>query len=316
MKELFLKVDYSDFDAISKVFSLLHDEDFDFVEIEVNTSTKFDKTNIKKIFDEENLLNTTVFHNTIVLPYRTSICYGYLKRYRFKVIFKIDTTKGINKRALSRKLEKLKKKKIDYTVRIENYSGSIKDVIDYFNLGNVKYDFENIDYSNNYIEYFRKWIYDKNAPHISFFDDVINAVLLKTGLMDCRYSSCLGKRLYLSNDMVFSFCHLHPEKTVLANLSYINTFEDIFEQTSILNTISNSIKKRNNCIIDCEYYDFCKGGCPICKTTQCKEKYFTEFYNEVNQTMQTVINSNNLDEYNIHIKNAVLKYIVFKNTNI
>lgn len=316
MKELFLKIDYSDFNVISKVFSLLHDQDFDFVEIEINTSMKFDKIAIKKIFDSENILNKTIFHNTIVLPYGTSLYYDYLKKYRFKVIFEIDASKKWNKRVLSNKIQKLKKKKIEYVLRIKNCSGNITSVIDYLNFGNVKYDFENIDYSNNYIEYFRKWIYDKNALQISFFDNVINTVLLKTGLIDCRYSSCLGKRLYLSKNNVFSFCPFYPEKTVLANLSYINTFNDIFEQANILNTISNSIKKRNNCINNCEYYDFCKGGCPILETTECKEKHFIEFYNEVKQTMEKVVNSNNLDEYNTHVKNAVLKYIVFNNTNI
>ena len=152
MKELFLKIDYSDFDAISKVFFLLRDEDFNFVEIEINTLTKLDKPTVKKIFDAENNFKKTIFHNAIVFPYLTSICYDYLKKYRFKVVFEIDVTKTINKKLLRRRLQKLKKKKIDYTVRIKNYSGSIKDVIDCLNLGNVKYEFENIDYSNNYIE--------------------------------------------------------------------------------------------------------------------------------------------------------------------
>ena len=134
--------------------------------------------------------------------------------------------------------------------------------------------------------------------------------------MDCRYSSCLGKRLYLSTSKVFSFCPFYPEKTVLENISNIDRFNEIFEQSNILNTISNSIMKRNHCLKNCEYYNFCKGGCPIFETTQCKEKYFTEFYNEVSQIMQTVISSDNLDEYNAHIKNSVLKYIVFNNTTI
>ena len=210
----------------------------------------------------------------------------------------------------------MKKRKIEYAIRIKNHNNNIEKTIEYLNVYNVKYLFDNIDYSNNHIEYFRKWIYDKNAPYISAFDDVINNVLLKTTFRDCRHSSCLGKRLYFNKNKNFSFCTVQPEKTVLANLADINNYNDIFEQANILNTISHSINKRNTCLNGCKYYDVCKSGCPLLASAKCDESGFIAFYNEVNKTMQNIIQCNNLDTYNIHIKNAVLKYIVFNNTNI
>ena len=319
MKELSLTIDYSDFDSFERTISLLRDENFDLIKITINTTKKLERIELKRIIKAEDSFNTTVFQNIIVLPFCLFVNHSYLRnlrRYHIKLLFDLDTAEKYSSIVIKKKLKKLKRKKIESAVRIKEVSGGIKGTIDNLNFGNVKYYFENVDYSNECIEYFRQWIFDKKAPYINFFDDIINNVLLKTVINDCSHSSCLGKELYLSKDKVFSFCRIYPSKTILANLSDINNLNDVFEQRNLLSIIKNSINKRNICLNDCKYYDVCKGGCPLLSSEKCNEKNFVALYNEISETMLAIIKSDNLDIYNIHIRNAILKYIVFENTNI
>lgn len=319
MKELFLKIEYSDLKSLEKIFFLLRDERFDYIEIEMAVSKKPDAAIVRKIVEGNSEFNETVFKNNIALPYQIHLKRSFLKaikKNRFGLALEIDCSKKENIHRLKNKIKKLKKKKIEHTVRIENYAGNIKDLVNGLGLENVRYDVGRIAYTKDSLMCFREWMLESKAPYVSIFDDAINTVLLKTKPRDCRHSSCLGKNLYLSKDNVFSFCAFYPERTILTKLSNVNALNEVFEQGSILNVLSDSIRKRENCLKNCEHYDFCKGGCPLPGTSKCEEKEMVAFYNELSETMQTVLAGENLDKYNMHIKNAVLRYIVFNNTSI
>ncbi|MCQ2441188.1 MAG: hypothetical protein MJ076_04770, partial [Clostridia bacterium] len=95
MKELFLKIEYSDFVSFKKVFSLLQDENFDFVEIEIVSSNKLDNGMIDKIINAETVLKTTAFQNSIFLPYHalSRLILKKLQKYHFRLILEIDLAK-------------------------------------------------------------------------------------------------------------------------------------------------------------------------------------------------------------------------------
>lgn len=317
MKELNIRFESFDISDFCKVCSLIKDKKFDFVKMEMGMPNIPGKALLKKITAAERESVDTVFSNRIVLSslgrYQYSHC-KRLNRFGFHLIIDIDSVKKCDLRSLRGKVRKLKKRKVVFSIRIRDHSLEMKETIYRLKLGNVPYLFENVEYSDACAEYFYEWLFDQNAPFVDVFSGMIDHILIKNDLNDCRHSSCLGKKLYLSKEKAFSLCPVYPEKTALVKLTDVQSLNDIFEREAVLRLIRSSIGKRNDCLDSCKDYEYCKGGCPLLTCEKCKEKDYIGLYKNIQKELQAVIGCDDLTVYNSHVRNSFWKYIVSQST--
>lgn len=86
------------------------------------------------------------------------------------------------------------------------------------------------------------------------------AMAVKTPLKNCRYSSCLGKTLFVSRGGDISFCPVYPEQTKLGHLRELKT---LFHTELFGACLAATISRRAACKASCPRFNECMGGCPF-----------------------------------------------------
>ncbi len=112
-----------------------------------------------------------------------------------------------------------------------------------------------------FAQFFESWIHDKNAAGFEPFEDFIGS--LTTGLVinDCRYSSCMGRILYLDRDDQVYFCEKKKEQTKMYSAAQgipEKLYNEVYSEV-----LGSAIAKRNQCSNQCEMFGLCRGGCPL-----------------------------------------------------
>lgn len=77
-------------------------------------------------------------------------------------------------------------------------------------------------------------------------------------IYQCKYTSCLGKYVYIAKDGKMSFCPAHASETVVG---HIGTPEQFFDSEVFADALQRMIAKREICKRECAYFKKCKGGC-------------------------------------------------------
>ncbi len=86
------------------------------------------------------------------------------------------------------------------------------------------------------------------------------ATAVKMPLKNCRFSSCLGKTVYISATGKASFCPFHPEETAMGQIGQL---EKLFYTEAFAGCLTGMIRKRAACKNSCPRFAQCKGGCPF-----------------------------------------------------
>lgn len=118
------------------------------------------------------------------------------------------------------------------------------------------------DYINNFINLFKYWTKDINGNiNISNCSELVDLVLNEHSNI-CTHSSCLTQWLCLDTDSNIYPCdRLCYPQFLLGNVEDINDIESVFETPNFIYLLDNSVKRREKCIEECEYYKNCYSGC-------------------------------------------------------
>ena len=171
----------------------------------------------------------------------------------------------------------------------------------------------NINYSDEMITFFDKWIIDKKAVPLNSYNFVLRSILLNDNTHNCRYNSCLGKNVYINKDGDISFCIHFPDKTRIGN-TYNNTcLGEIYHGEQFLDILKNATAHRSKCIETCEKYSYCQGGCPL-ECDDCTNHNYIKLVEHVKEELLQVISLNNLNKYNSCVKSAVYDSLAFNGT--
>ena len=117
-------------------------------------------------------------------------------------------------------------------------------------------------YIDNFITFFKYWANDKNCNIcVSTFEDLVNLIINENSEI-CTYNSCLGKWLCLdSNGCIYPCDRLCDDKHNLGNITNIQCIDEVFQNNNFISLLRDSIKRRNICMNECEYYNNCYAGC-------------------------------------------------------
>lgn len=128
-------------------------------------------------------------------------------------------------------------------------------------LGTEPYRLGGEDFSELFLEFFNEWLQDSEAVWLEELEDMSGSLLTGLPTSDCRYSSCLGKYLYLDADGRVYFCREKRRETCLGRAEELS--EQLFDKDSYQRVLEGAIRQRRSCGESCGIYSFCKGGCPL-----------------------------------------------------
>lgn len=142
---------------------------------------------------------------------------------------------------------------------------------------------EEICGQENSISNFQNWL--QTAPEWNtapFTDYVRMALQLKPNL--CKYTSCLGKTIYIDLDGKLYSCPFSPMRIALNDISTCSLLEDAFDTPQYTEVLKSSIERRSQCQNTCSIYSVCKGGCPL-ETGDCPETKLRSDWNVLNTSV-------------------------------
>lgn len=118
------------------------------------------------------------------------------------------------------------------------------------------------DYVDEFLKYFKYWLYDKGGVHERSAVEALAAVIGDTGELTCRYSDCRYSWLGINPlGEIYPCDRYYPEKYRMGNVCDFDSIEQIIE-SSKYQSFCNEVQKRfdTHCK-KCGYWFVCKGGC-------------------------------------------------------
>ena len=109
---------------------------------------------------------------------------------------------------------------------------------------------------------FDYWLYDVNGVTVKDFRSYVS-MALGGNEKSCNNGSCLGKWLGITaNGDIFNCGRDSMKDYRFGNIDEIDTIAELYQSEGFRNLLRGSIARRKQCMADCEYFDYCEGGCP------------------------------------------------------
>ena len=125
-------------------------------------------------------------------------------------------------------------------LKIHDYTGDADNIEFYRSESHILYRTENED-----------TVLDVDLMHLYKFYET---------QYQCRFSSCMGGKLYVDANKRVDFCPYHKDE------SFVGTLDDdinYFDTENMLGTLRKTIEKRDVCKSNCPHFELCGGGCPL-----------------------------------------------------
>jgi len=176
-----------------------------------------------------------------------------------------------------------------------------------------------VKYTEGMINLFDRWLFDKNGVSVRTFTFFVS---LATGgrFRICNCCSCHMKYLCITPDGSLFNCARNSVRAYpFGNVDEINSVKDIFTSAGALKLIGASVKRREKCKVDCNYYALCSGGCADIAILEngAEERpkaycyFFKNMYGHVKESMAKIFGENvSLEELNPSVKRALAKGLV------
>jgi len=177
------------------------------------------------------------------------------------------------------------------------------------------------EYIRSSIECFEDWLHDKDAdvPLIPHYLYVLNA-LGEPQESDCAHNSCLTKWIcaYPNGDL-YPCGKGCPPEFKLGNIGDVKNISDAFRTEGFGKIIAGTVERRNRCMVECELYKFCNGGCSIDAYYETgigmnggdSCRIFKEVFGHVLSSVENIIEARpDLSEYNKFVRDAVLGRLI------
>lgn len=123
--------------------------------------------------------------------------------------------------------------------------------------------------------------------------NLYSTVAGRTG-MECEFSSCLGKNIYISKDGNMSFCPIYPERSLLGS---VLSERKPFENEYFAECLKSMIRKRENCKRICKWFYLCNGGCVFKSDCQQQKENLSRAFSDIEETIKRRKSLENLPFY-------------------
>ena len=317
MKKFTISLDYYNICQLKDLLKLIEGDKYPYIEwhfvVDMLPSAK-EISEIYRILDEFSKQHDIVFKKYIACRLqnysRTSL--KAVKKHRFylevlikDVLFDIELLKRISKTLI--------KNKQSHKYIADVSADKQMTVYNVFAEVGLPLNFKHINYTDEMISLFPKWLQDKKAIPLNIFDYILRLILLRDNMHNCCYSSCLGKNVYFRQNGDISFCTLFPVETVIGNVNNLTCFNEIYHNEKFIDVLQGATEQRNNCIATCGNYAYCQGGCPL-NSNMCTNQNYIKLVELAQKELINVLQSNDLSKYNSCVKSAVYDSLAFNST--
>lgn len=120
-------------------------------------------------------------------------------------------------------------------------------------------------YVDRMCEFFDYWVQDSTCNiGVSNFE-VFLEYLLHNKKSLCTFNSCMGKHIGIHFDGRIYGCNRDfPEEYCFGSVYDYSDIRQCFSSDGFNNLLRKAIERRNYCKTNCDYFDFCAGGCNSC----------------------------------------------------
>jgi uncharacterized protein len=123
-------------------------------------------------------------------------------------------------------------------------------------------EFKPEDYVEEFLKYFKHWLYDKDGIYERSAVEALSAVIGASKNMTCKNSDCRYKWLGIGPDGSIYHCDRYvPDKYRYGYITDVNSIEDIFKLPSCQAFYQEVQKRFDDICSKCGYFPACKGGC-------------------------------------------------------
>lgn len=123
---------------------------------------------------------------------------------------------------------------------------------------------------------------------------------------DCKFTSCLGKNVYLDKKDKLYFCENNTEDSYLGNL---NSITNLWNNKTFTSVLKKAIKSRESCKSNCGYFEHCHGGCTLMNNCQDYKEQFTNAFTSIEDR----ISSNTpLDKLPLYEADSIINYLTYR----
>lgn len=208
-------------------------------------------------------------------------------------------------------ISQLRKKKIPCSVLVResaiNQVANIYEEMSKKQIPIIIENFEQFEFSSEFMSYFKEWFYDKKGCRINLFADILSRILLDYWGTRCQYNSCLTKQFKIDADGNIYVCK--KKQNLICKLDEVISLQNIVSNEKFVDILKQSIDKREECKRKCRFYEYCQGGCPLnCNIQEknCMEKKLFYIMEDIKQLLYEAINYSDYGELNPAVREMIL----------
>lgn len=144
-------------------------------------------------------------------------------------------------------------------------------------------------------------------------NDIFSILTIGKPILQCIYTSCLGKNLYMNKKGDIHYCYYNLDNSFITNINEVKTLSEIFEKANFTKKLIDEIERRDRCKEQSNYFEYTKGGCPFNNQTI---NFFKKEHDIVLQKIKASVNDNTVffDLTNFE-KECIIKYKLKGRTN-
>ncbi len=118
------------------------------------------------------------------------------------------------------------------------------------------------EYANEFLKYFRHWLFDKNGIHERAAEEMLSVVIGGTKNLTCRFDDCRYKWLGINPlGEIYPCDRYYPEKYKVGTVFDFNSIKDVFENEAYQLYCREVQKRFDTKCKECGYWFACKGAC-------------------------------------------------------
>lgn len=317
LKKILIKYDVSSskqfIQGINKILLVFPNENTLHLEINIILND-INENEIKKIVNHiyENKVLKEITNNTIftfiftINPYKNlAQIINKIKKYLARVELNITEDNELMRKTL----KYMKNKKIPTCLLIKETD--LKIILKKYEENKI-YSYpifvENeIEYGDYFITLLQEWSYDTKGCRLNIFADLYSKFILDYWGYKCQYKSCVTK--IFSIDIKGNIYSCKKNENIICNLYEISSLNEIFYHDNYINLLNLSIKKRGECKENCQYYDMCKGGCPLklyINYDNCQETKLFKYWIDIKDLICSNINISDYRILNPAVREIIL----------
>lgn len=168
------------------------------------------------------------------------------------------------------------------------------------------------EYSEKMMKLFDYWLKDKECKiNVNPFNLFVKLLVGENSGV-CNMGACIGNWLCIEPNGDITPCN-RSFPFIFGNIQSVNSISDIYSSKGMNDLLFGAIQRREKCRTECDYFDYCKGGCnhealvggDISGNNFFECRVFKNIFGYVKKRFEQINSENNCLEYNPKINEFI-----------